>query len=71
MTGHAGCALGLRCGYTWDAFTGWRNFRRWPEGVFDLVFRDPYILDFLGLTDRYLEKDLEDRNGKTDEEMIE
>ncbi len=26
----------------------------------DLVFRDPYILDFLGLTDRYLEKDLED-----------
>jgi predicted nuclease of restriction endonuclease-like (RecB) superfamily len=26
----------------------------------DLVFRDPYILDFLGLEDRYLEKDLED-----------
>ncbi|MEM7391875.1 MAG: PDDEXK nuclease domain-containing protein, partial [Verrucomicrobiota bacterium] len=26
----------------------------------DLVFRDPYILDFLGLHDRYLEKDLED-----------
>ena len=26
----------------------------------DLVFRDPYILDFLGLNDRYLEKDLED-----------
>jgi len=25
-----------------------------------LVFRDPYILDFLGLNDRYLEKDLED-----------
>lgn len=25
----------------------------------DLVFRDPYILDFLGLKDRYLEKDLE------------
>jgi predicted nuclease of restriction endonuclease-like (RecB) superfamily len=25
-----------------------------------LVFRDPYILDFLGLKDRYLEKDLED-----------
>lgn len=24
------------------------------------VFRDPYILDFLGLQDRYLEKDLED-----------
>lgn len=24
------------------------------------VFRDPYILDFLGLKDRYLEKDLED-----------
>ncbi len=26
----------------------------------DLVFRDPYFLDFLGLKDRYLEKDLED-----------
>ncbi|MBC2743184.1 MAG: DUF1016 domain-containing protein [Desulfosarcina sp.] len=26
----------------------------------DLVFRDPYFLDFLGLADRYLEKDLED-----------
>jgi predicted nuclease of restriction endonuclease-like (RecB) superfamily len=26
----------------------------------ELVFRDPYFLDFLGLRDRYLEKDLED-----------
>lgn len=26
----------------------------------DLVFKDPYLLDFLGLNDRYLEKDLED-----------
>lgn len=26
----------------------------------DLVLKDPYILDFLGLDDRYLEKDLED-----------
>ena len=26
----------------------------------DLVFRDPYLLDFLGLNDRYLEKDFED-----------
>ncbi|MEW6290452.1 MAG: PDDEXK nuclease domain-containing protein [Thermodesulfobacteriota bacterium] len=26
----------------------------------DLIFRDPYFLDFLGLNDRYLEKDLED-----------
>lgn len=25
-----------------------------------MVFRDPYFLDFLGLKDRYLEKDLED-----------
>lgn len=25
----------------------------------DLVFRDPYVLDFLGLSDSYLEKDLE------------
>jgi len=26
----------------------------------DLVFRDPYFLDFLGLKDRFLEKDIED-----------
>lgn len=26
----------------------------------DLVLRDPYVLDFLGLRDRYLERDLED-----------
>lgn len=26
----------------------------------DLVFRDPYVLEFLGLDDRYVEKDLED-----------
>lgn len=26
----------------------------------DLVLKDPYLLDFLGLNDRYLEKDLED-----------
>ncbi len=26
----------------------------------DLVFRDPYFLDFLGLKDRYLDRDLED-----------
>ena len=26
----------------------------------DLVFRDPYVLDFLGINDRYLEKDMED-----------
>ena len=25
----------------------------------DLVFRDPYFLDFLGLSDQYSEKDLE------------
>jgi len=26
----------------------------------DLIFRDPYVLEFLNLNDRYLEKDLED-----------
>jgi predicted nuclease of restriction endonuclease-like (RecB) superfamily len=26
----------------------------------EMVLKDPYILDFLGITDRYLEKDLED-----------
>jgi predicted nuclease of restriction endonuclease-like (RecB) superfamily len=34
--------------------------RREDQLTPDLVFRDPYILDFLGLQDRYLEKDLED-----------
>ena len=29
----------------------------------DLVFRDPYILDFLGLKDTYAEKDIEDRKS--------
>ncbi|CEG55976.1 PDDEXK nuclease domain-containing protein [Legionella fallonii] len=26
----------------------------------DLILKDPYVLDFLGMRDRYLEKDLED-----------
>lgn len=26
----------------------------------DLVFRDPYVLEFLNLNDHYMEKDLED-----------
>ena len=26
----------------------------------DLIFKDPYILDFLGLRDHYYERDLED-----------
>jgi predicted nuclease of restriction endonuclease-like (RecB) superfamily len=36
------------------------NLRNEGQLTPDLVFRDPYFLDFLGLTDRYLEKDLED-----------
>jgi hypothetical protein len=27
----------------------------------DLVFKDPYLLDFLGLNDRYVERDIEDQ----------
>ena len=26
----------------------------------EMVLKDPYVLDFLGIQDRYLEKDLED-----------
>jgi predicted nuclease of restriction endonuclease-like (RecB) superfamily len=26
----------------------------------DMILKDPYVLDFLGMKDRYLEKDLED-----------
>jgi predicted nuclease of restriction endonuclease-like (RecB) superfamily len=33
----------------------------------DLVFRDPYLLDFLGLKDTYAEKDLEAAIGKRHE----
>ncbi len=36
------------------------NLRAEDKLTPDLVFRDPYFLDFLGLKDRYLEKDVED-----------
>jgi predicted nuclease of restriction endonuclease-like (RecB) superfamily len=36
------------------------KFRAEDKLTPDLVFRDPYFLDFLGLKDRYLEKDIED-----------
>jgi predicted nuclease of restriction endonuclease-like (RecB) superfamily len=36
------------------------NLREQDHLTPELVFRDPYVLDFLGLKDRYLEKDLED-----------
>ncbi len=36
----------------------------------DLVFRDPYLLDFLGLNDRYIEKDLEDAIVREIEQFI-
>jgi predicted nuclease of restriction endonuclease-like (RecB) superfamily len=36
------------------------SLRREDQLSPDLVFKDPYLLDFLGLRDRYLEKDLED-----------
>lgn len=39
---------------------GLRALRKDGRLTPDLVFRDPYFLDFLGLKDRYLEKDLED-----------
>ncbi|MCE5317078.1 MAG: YhcG family protein, partial [Parachlamydia sp.] len=34
--------------------------RRKDQLTPDLVFRDPYVLEFLNLNDRYLERDLED-----------
>lgn len=37
-----------------------QNLRNGERITPELVFRDPYFLDFLGLQDRYLEKDLED-----------
>ena len=36
------------------------TFREEDKLTPDLVFRDPYFLDFLGLKDTYSEKDLED-----------
>ena len=36
------------------------NLREQDRISTELIFRDPYVLDFLGLKDRYLEKDLED-----------
>jgi predicted nuclease of restriction endonuclease-like (RecB) superfamily len=37
-----------------------KNLRQRDELTPALLLKDPYILDFLGLQDRYLEKDLED-----------
>ena len=39
---------------------GLRALRKDDRLTPDLVFRDPYFLEFLGIKDRYLEKDLED-----------
>ncbi|MBU4306057.1 MAG: DUF1016 family protein [Candidatus Omnitrophica bacterium] len=36
------------------------NLRKTDQISPDLVFKDPYFLDFLGLKDRYIEKDIED-----------
>ena len=36
----------------------------------DLVFRDPYFLDFLGLNDRYIEKNMEDAIIREMEQFI-
>ncbi|OGF50204.1 MAG: cytoplasmic protein [Candidatus Firestonebacteria bacterium RIFOXYA2_FULL_40_8] len=36
------------------------NLRKTDQVSPDLVFKDPYFLDFLGLKDRYIEKDIED-----------
>jgi predicted nuclease of restriction endonuclease-like (RecB) superfamily len=36
------------------------NLRREDQLSPDLIFKDPYFLDFLGLKDRYIEKDIED-----------
>ena len=36
----------------------------------DLIFKDPYLLDFLELNDRYLEKDLEDAILRNIEQFI-
>ncbi|EHA14455.1 YhcG family protein [Halomonas sp. HAL1] len=36
------------------------NLRQTGSLSHNLVLKDPYVLDFLGLNDRYLEKDLED-----------
>ncbi len=36
------------------------TLRKTDQVTPDLVFKDPYFLDFLGLKDRYIEKDIED-----------
>ena len=36
------------------------TLRRTQRPSADLLLKDPYVLDFLGLNDRYLERDLED-----------
>jgi len=46
------------------------NLRAEDKLTPDLVFRDPYFLDFLGLKDRYLEKDIEDAIMRELEQFI-
>jgi predicted nuclease of restriction endonuclease-like (RecB) superfamily len=49
---------------------GLRSLREEDKLTPDLVFRDPYILDFLGLHDRYIERDLEDAILREIEQFI-
>ena len=44
----------------WLAQAEIENLRQEDLLTPNLVFRDPYFLEFLNLNDRYLEKDLED-----------
>jgi len=56
---HWGAALARGKG-GWQGEKGVAALRDEDKLTPDLVFRDPYLLDFLGIKDRYLEKDLED-----------
>jgi predicted nuclease of restriction endonuclease-like (RecB) superfamily len=46
------------------------SLRQEDKLTLDLVFRDPYLLGFLGLKDRYLERDLEDAIIRNIEQFI-
>ncbi len=53
----------LRCqkNLNWLHKLNWTDYAKKIDQLTpDLVFRDPYVLEFLNLNDRYLEKDLED-----------
>ncbi|MFM0126107.1 PDDEXK nuclease domain-containing protein, partial [Paraburkholderia sp. RL18-101-BIB-B] len=53
-------AVMMSSGVVTLAATASNLYRAFRAGQPDVLLKDPYVLDFLGLNDHYLEKDLQD-----------